>query len=174
MRSDDPLIHAYLQELVRIGFAEDEIPGLVLPGSVALEEFVEMLRAIPDGAGEDAYAALIRSLPWPRPAPWSYWPDPGDWFTADDFRAALQLINFSPLEPEVEEYMSPTRQISTWILAVMSLVSPALDAKVRAYIPIARRERLDAGESVEIADTAEEDFERQRADIRSKYGIGYA
>jgi len=45
---------------------------------------------------------------------------------------------------------------------------------VRAYIPIARRERLDAGESVEIADTAEEDFERQRADIRSKYGIGYA
>jgi len=31
-----------------------------------------------------------------------------------------------------------------------------------------------AGESIEIADTAEEEFERQRADIRKKDGIGYA
>jgi hypothetical protein len=152
------------RELRRIGFDDDEMPGLVLPHSVSLADFLELLRAIPTDAGIEAFDELMASLPWPRPAPWDEWPDPGNRFSLGDYVAALRLINYSP-EEDAEDYVTPPRKVPTWLFALLSLVSPEMAARVDEYRAEVRQDRLAAGVSPEVVETADDNYERIREEL---------
>jgi hypothetical protein len=156
---DEPPIDEILHELRRIGVDDEDVPGLVVPVKAA--HFLALLREIPAGAGVEAFEALMESLPWPEPAPWDEWPDPGDLFSRENFIRGARLINLTPEEP-AEEWVTPPRRIPTMQLALVSLVSPDLQARVDEYRAEVRRDRLAAGVSPEIVETADAAFERAR------------
>ena len=153
------------RELRRIGSDDEDWPGLVLPGSVSLADFLILLRGIPTGARPDAIDDVMRSLPWPQSAPWDEWPDPGDRFTLADYVGALRLINFTPEKESAEEYAALPRRVPTWVFALLSLVSPELAAKVDEYREEVRRHRLAAGVSPEVAETADYELARVRTSL---------
>jgi hypothetical protein len=165
--AQDPSLRAIDGELLRIGFERDDLPSLVLPSAISIGAFLVRLRDIPTGAGPKAFEELMRSLPWPRPGPWDEWPDPGDRFTLDDYVSALRLVNFSPLDL-AEEYVTPPRRVPTSVFALLSFVSPELEARVAEFVLETRRERLQSGVSPEVVEMADEQFERARQHLSER------
>jgi hypothetical protein len=162
-----PTSHPAFQENVfaefrRIGFDPDRVPILATSG-VTPEEFLEMLRAIPTGAGFEAFSAMMNALPHPPPPLWSVYPDAGDLFSYDEYMAAFIVHNASPAH--LARYYTRRRRRGTLdvhALAHLSCVSPELDARVTRFRDEVRYQRRADGVDEEILTRADDTFREMR------------
>jgi hypothetical protein len=161
MGQDDAL-EKIAEELRRLGFSDEDMPPLLLPEDVSVEDFLKRLCDIPTWKGEDGLVELMGHLLGSRLAPWDDWPDPGDRFTVAEYVEALAKRGITEPEKMALEYATPPRQIPTWLLALLSLTSSDTGEKVAEYLAEVQTIRSEAGISAEVIDTALERFAEAR------------
>jgi hypothetical protein len=160
-------LEAILAEFKRIGLAAGHVPVLVLPSSVTRADFLARLRAIPDGAGGKAFDSMMAALPW-TPLPLSHaYPDAGDRFSHAEYMSAYRFINASPKHLADRHVKKPRRGPEAVTLALLSHVSPELEARVNAFREEVRRERLAAGIDPALLDEVDQHFARSRDEFAS-------
>lgn len=152
-----------VNELQRIGIDPGQVDSLVLPPDLAIFELLSRMRQLPDDAGIDAFMAVLEDL---RPAvpPWTNLPDPNHHFSVDDYEQAFSLINADPTG--LAQLQVQHGLVSPVILALLSLASVELAARVEQFRAEWCTTSIANGVSREVIETADEHFRRAMDDMR--------
>jgi hypothetical protein len=150
-------------EFRRIGFEPGELPGLVISGTK--EEFLAWLLTVPSGIGLAGFERLLPQHQPPQRPVWDEWPDVGDLFSPDEYRAAFQFINRSPAHL-VESTLTPAgRRVDTVVLALLSHLSPDAAERVARFRQSTHEQRLAAGVPAQDLLDGEVVFENWRTSL---------